>query len=92
MLQHGAVANHNRKTLVKALITILLIMLFVAFILRHLGAYILFFLAQRMAKRFGAAPHNASGQRAQQRQREQPTPKQVIPDNVGEYIDFEEVK
>jgi len=75
----------------EALITILLIILFVGFIFRHLGKYILLFLAMRTAKRFGANP-NAFRQGAQQRKNDQKKPEQIIPDSVGEYVDFEEIK
>jgi hypothetical protein len=75
----------------EAMITILLVILFVAFILRHLGKYMLLFLAMRMAKKFGVSP-DAFKQSARQRKDEPHKPKQIIPDGVGEYVEFEEVK
>jgi flagellar basal body-associated protein FliL len=78
----------------ETLIKILLIILIVAFILRHFGKYILLFLASHVAKKYGANP-DAFRQNAQPRQKKQPAQpevEQVIPDEVGEYVEFEEVK
>ena len=75
----------------EALISILLTILLVAFIFRHLGKYILFFLAARMAKKFGMDSTAFKQAAQQQQQHEQKKPAQIIPDGVGEYVDFEEV-
>jgi hypothetical protein len=77
----------------EALISILLFFLFAAFILRHLGRFILPFLARRMAKRFGMDT-NAFTHKTQARAQQPNSPRQqqIIPDEVGEYVDFEEVK
>lgn len=49
-----------------------------------------------MAKRFGMDSNHFKQQQAKEQGRQsantQPEPEQVIPDNVGEYVDFEEIK
>jgi hypothetical protein len=78
---------------VEVLITIIIVFLFVGFIFRHLGKFLLPFIMRRMAKKFGMS-YDAFRQNAQpaQNANTQPEPEQVIPDNVGEYVDFEEIK
>jgi hypothetical protein len=79
----------------EALVTILLFILIAGFFLRHFGKYLLRFFLRRMAKRFGvnmdrAFDQNRKGNNAAQQ--EQAAPEQIIPNNVGEYVDYEEVK
>ncbi len=74
------------------LITIVLIFLFVGFLVRHLGKYILMFLMRRMAKRAGLDPKNFSQGPQNPPEEAVSEPEQIIPDSVGEYVDFEEVK
>ncbi len=77
----------------EALITIIIVFLFVGFLFRHLGKYLLPFIMRRVAKRFGMDPNHFKQQAKKgQNANTQPTPEQVIPDNVGEYVDFEEIK
>ncbi|MDR2813279.1 MAG: DUF4834 family protein [Prevotellaceae bacterium] len=78
----------------EALVTVLLIIFIAGFFLRHFGKYLLRFFLWRMAKRFGANS-NAFDQNRRSRKaarQEQPAPEQIIPNNVGEYVDYEEVK
>ncbi|MDR3188281.1 MAG: hypothetical protein LBT94_03745 [Prevotellaceae bacterium] len=71
----------------EALVTILLFILVAGFFLRHFGKYLLRFFLRRMAKRFGANL-NAFDQNDPEPQ--PPTPEQIIPNNVGEYVEYEE--
>lgn len=78
----------------EALVTILLFIFVAGFFLRHFGKYLLRFFLRRMAKRFGISP-NAFDQRrktARTPPQEPPAPPQVIPNSVGEYVDYEEVE
>jgi hypothetical protein len=79
---------------VEALITILLIILLAGFFLRHFGAYLLRFLLRRMARRFGAGLNafDRSGKGSKAQPPEPPAQEQIIPNSVGEYVDYEEVE
>ncbi|MDR0415350.1 MAG: DUF4834 family protein [Prevotellaceae bacterium] len=80
--------------MLEALVTILLFILFAGFLLRHFGKYLLRFFLRRMAKRFGADA-DVFEQRYKSSnapQQEHPaTTEPIIPDNVGEYVDYEEI-
>jgi hypothetical protein len=79
----------------EALITILLFILIAGFFLRHFGKYLLRFLLRRMAKRFGVDVHDfdQSSKSGKTSPPQEPSaPEQIIPNNVGEYVDYEEVK
>jgi hypothetical protein len=79
----------------EALVTILLFIFIAGFLLRHFGKYLLRFFLRRMAKRFGINI-NASDQNHKSNptppQEEPSAPEQIIPNNVGEYVDYEEMK
>jgi len=45
-----------------------------------------------MAKKYGMNSDAFKQGAQQQRKKEQPKQEQIIPDGVGEYVDFEEVK
>jgi hypothetical protein len=76
----------------EALVTILLFILIGGFFLRHFGKYLLHFFLRRMAKRFGMDVNAFSQSNEAPQQEQPPTPEQIIPNNVGEYVDYEEVK
>jgi hypothetical protein len=78
----------------EALVTILLFIFIAGFFLRHFGKYLLRFFLRRMAKRFEASfdGFDQGRKRNGASQPEQPAPEQIIPNNVGEYVDYEEVK
>lgn len=79
----------------EALVSILLFILIAGFFLRHFGKYLLRFFLKRMAKRFGvdADAFGGAHKGGKAAQQEQPAaPEQIIPDSVGEYVEYEEVK
>jgi hypothetical protein len=79
----------------EAFVTILLLILFTGFFMRHLGRYVLRFFVKRMANRFEAdfnAFGKSGGGSKASKQEQPPNPEQVIPNSVGEYVDYEEVK
>ncbi|MDR1416195.1 MAG: DUF4834 family protein [Prevotellaceae bacterium] len=78
----------------EAIVSILLFILIAGFFLRHFGKYLLRFFLRRMAKRFGmdADAFSHSYESSSTEQQEQPAnPEQIIPDGVGEYVDYEEL-
>lgn len=76
----------------EALITIILLIFIAGFFLRHFGKYLLHFFLRRMARRFGMDVHAFDQNRKTGKTPPQtpPAPEKIIPNNVGEYVDYEE--
>ncbi|MDR1227079.1 MAG: hypothetical protein LBK47_09320 [Prevotellaceae bacterium] len=78
------------------LLSILFVFACIWLFFRLFGRYILLFVVSRFAKRFGIDPKQFSGDR---KQRQTPSndshssdTKGVVPDDMGEYVDFEDVE
>jgi len=75
----------------RLLLISILILLLIGFVVRHLGGYLLSLWMRHMARRMGVDLNQRTAKKQAAHEAPPEAPKKVIPNGVGEYVEYEDI-